>query len=136
MRIIKLSPEDPSFPSRAMVDFYFNEELPNREHNQFLLTKGRIKKGGISPGELLVFSYNGDIVYLGLAESERLNNTGSEASKYTFYFSVGSIIEGKGNLQQLENELKTNKNIVKTRGWPTIQDSTEIKRIWNQFKAK
>lgn len=136
MRIIKLSPEDPSFPNRSRVDFYFNEELPRREHNQFLLTKGRIKKGGITPGEMLVFSYKGDIVYLALSESERHNNTGLEASKYPFYFSVGSIIKGKGNLKQLENELKTNKNIVKTQGWPTIKDSPEIKRIWNQFKAK
>ncbi|HUO78196.1 MAG TPA: hypothetical protein VMU21_11545 [Thermodesulfovibrionales bacterium] len=138
MRIIKLSPKDRSMTNRDMVDYYFNEELPNREHGQFLFTKGRIKEEGIAPGEMLVFSYNGDIVYLALSESERHANTGPEASEYPFYFCVDikTIIEGKGNLKQLENEIKVNKNIVKTQGWPTIKDSLEIKRIWNKFKAK
>lgn len=121
-----------------MADSYFTKKLHDRPlKGQFLLTKGRISKKGISPGELLVFSYNGDIVYLAESESERLTTTGAEASKYPFYFCVDikTIIKGKGNLQQLENEIKANKNIVKSQGWPTIKDSHEIKRIWNQFKA-
>jgi hypothetical protein len=139
MRIIKLSPKDPDMINRDMVDSFFNEKLHKRKPTgQFLLTKGRISEKGISPGEMLVFSYNGDIVYLALSQSERLNNTGPAASEYPFYFFVDitTIIKGKGNLKQLENEIKASKNIVRTQGWPTIKDSPEIKKIWNQFKAK
>jgi len=125
--------------SRAMVDSFFTGELHKREvPGQFLLTKGRIRENGISPEEMLVFSYNGDIVYLALSQSERLKNNGPESNEYPFYFCVDitTIVNGKGNLKQLESELKTNKHIVKTQGWPTIKDSPEIKRIWNQFRAK
>lgn len=124
--------------SRDTVDSFFNEKLPNRNPpGQFLLTKGRISAKGISPGEMLVFSYNGDIVYLALSLSERQENTGPEAREYPYYFCVdiATIISGKGNLKQIENEIKASKNIVKTQGWPTIKDSPEIKKIWNQFKA-
>jgi hypothetical protein len=85
MRIIKLSPTDPDMINRQIVDSYFNEKLQKRKPTgQFLLTKGRISKKGISPGELLVFSYNGDIVYLAESVSERLT-TGAEA-RNTIYF--------------------------------------------------
>lgn len=138
MRIIKLSPEDRSFPNRDMVDSFFNEELPARNpRGQFLLTKGRIARNGISFGEMLVFSYNGEIVYLALSQSERFNNTGKERYEYPFFFcvDVDTIIKGRGNLKELESELKIGKHIVRTRGWPTIKDSPEIKKIWTQFKA-
>ena len=124
--------------TRDMVDLYFKENLANRDFSHFLLPKGRISEKGIAVGEMIIFSYLKEIVYLALSESERFKNTGPQASKYPFYFCVDikTIIEGKGNLEQLETKIKANKNIVKFQGWPIIKDSLEIERIWNQFKAK
>jgi hypothetical protein len=54
MRLIKLSPKDPEMQTKDDVHKYFNDTL--REQNpqgQLLLTKGRIAKKGIMPGELL-----------------------------------------------------------------------------------
>lgn len=138
MRIIKLSANDEDMRTRDKVDLYFNENLANRDLGHFLLTKGRISEKGIAPGEMIIFSYLKEIVYLARSESERLKNTGPKASQYPFYFCVDikTIIEGKGNLELLETKLKANKNIVKSQGWPIIKDSPEIERIWNQFKAK
>lgn len=139
MRIIKLSPNDEDMINRVMVDSYFNEKLPNRKPpGQFLLTKGRISAKGISPGEMLVFSYNGEIVYLALSQTERLNTTGSKAGRYPFYFCVDieTIVKGKGNLDDLEKEIKVAKHIVKSQGWPSVKDSPELKKTWDKFKAK
>ncbi len=138
MRIIKLSANDEDMRTRDMVDRYFKENLVNKDLGRFLLTKGRISEKGIAPGEMIIFSYLKEIVYLARSESERLKNTGPQASQYPFYFCVDikTIIEGKGNLEQLETKIKANKNIVKAQGWPIIKESPEIERIWNQFKAK
>ena len=138
MRIIKLSANDEDMRTRDMVDRYFKENLVNKDLGRFLLTKGRISEKGIAPGEMIIFSYLKEIVYLARSESERLKNTGPQASQYPFYFCVDikTIIEGKGNLEQLETKIKANKNIVKSQGWNIIKESPEIERIWNQFKAK
>jgi hypothetical protein len=138
MRIIKLSANDEDMKTRDMVDLYFKEKLPNRERGRFLLTKGRISEKGIAPGEMIIFSYGGEIVYLALSQSERLKNPGPNSGEYPFYFCVDieTIIEGKGNLKQLENEIKATKSIARTRGWPIIKDSPGTERIWNQFKAQ
>jgi hypothetical protein len=124
---------------RSMVDSYFNEKLQKRNPvGQFLLTKGRISENGIFPGELLVFSYLGEIVYLAKAQTHRLNTIGPEAAEYPFYFCVDveTIVSASGNLMQMESQIKARKNILKTQGWPIIKETPEIERIWNQFKAK
>ena len=137
MRIIKLSPEDPDMKDRGMVDLFFNKKLRERKpRGQFLITKGRISEKGISPGEMLVFSYNGEIVYLALSKSGRLTTTGPEANNYPFYFCVdiSTIVKGKRSLHELEKEINASKHIVKTQGWPSFKDSLELKRIWEKFK--
>ena len=137
MRIIKLSPNDEDMINRTMVDSFFTDKLLNRKPSgQFLLTKGRISAKGISPGEMLVFSYNGEIVYLARSRSERLNTSGSKADRYPFYFCVDieTIVKGKGNLEDLEKKIKATKHIVKSQGWPTVKDTPELKETWDNFK--
>jgi hypothetical protein len=139
MRIIKLSPNDPDMINREMVNFYFNDKLRMLlPLGQFLLTEGRISKNGISPGEMLVFSYLGEIVYLAISQTKRIRNTGNEFLQYPYYFCIDTetIVKGKGTLQGLENEIKPKKNFVKSQGWPTIKDSDEIKIIWDRYKAR
>src|SRR3954447_22301224 len=92
MRIIKISPNpkvEDDFKTRAMVDIYFLETLPNPERQgKFFLTKSAIGTNGISPGEHLVFTYKGKCVYKALADSARLKNDGRGNRKYPYYFVV------------------------------------------------
>ena len=143
MRIIKLSPNDIDMQSFQMVQEYFEKKLHKEYRGRFLLTQGRIASDGIMPGEKLVFSYKGNIEYLGIATSERRNYTGTQdwpPQEYPFYFLVDTdqIYRGKGSLAQFEDELRKQglheKNIVQSQGWPHVQDSHQLDEIWNAFK--
>lgn len=147
MRIIKLSPNDVDMYSREMVDHYFQFRLNRvRPVGQFLLTKRRIAENGISPGEMLIFSYRGEIVYLALAASSRMDTEGQEALNYPYYFcvDVDTIVPGRGTLNDLEEALAAEgllkKNIVRSRGWPIIEEENDtlskLKRIWGAFRIK
>ncbi len=145
MRVIKLSPDDVDMKDRDSVDRFFRQHLAKRDPaGQFLLTSGRIAADGVSPGEILVFSYLGEVVYLGIAESRRLSTEGADAAKYPFYFcvSVDSIRNGKGLLSDLESDLRhaqlLNGNIVRSQGWPIVSESgtnrARIEQILERFK--
>ena len=143
MRIIKLSSDDPDMRDRNMVDFFFNEKLHRRiPPGKFLLTKGRIAEDGILPEEMLIFLYKGEIVYLALSSSGRLNNTCKNAVAYPYYFCVDikTITRGAGDKTQLDvlinSKVANPKDIVRARGWPSFKDSPELKKIWEHFKAK
>jgi hypothetical protein len=142
MRIIKLSPEDISFPDRRSVDMYFEQRLPNRiPEGQFFIPKGRVAKGGgFKEGELLIFAYRTEIVFIAKAKSDLITNNGVEKSTYPSYFCVdcSTIEKGRGSLAELEEALRgknaLRKNLVKAQDWPSLDDSPEIEKIWNQFK--
>lgn len=130
MRIIKLSTDDADMKTRDGVDRYFLQSLPERiPAGQFLITKGRISRNGISPGERLVFAYVGEIVFLARAASERRETIGPEAETYAHYFivDVGSIQPATGILTELEADLHgsglADQNIARTRGWPIIDET-------------
>lgn len=146
MRVIKLSPADPDMTSRDKVDWFFRQHLAQRNpKGQFLLTKGRIAKDGISEGELLVFSYEGDIVFLGIAATSRQNTSGPDAVRYPHYFcvDVDSIKSGLGRLSDFESLLRSaglfDGNLVRAQGWPTIDESGDrrmgMDKVLEQFSV-
>ena len=142
MRIIKLSASDEEMNTRDMVDLYFKESLAKRDPaGQFLLTKGRIRMGGIVVGEPLIFTYKGQIAYIAKASSGRITNTGSDRDIYPFYFivDVNTIVPAQGSLADLESRLRhlgvLKKNILQTQGWPQIADSPEGNQIWNELNT-
>ena len=142
MRIIKLSPNDSDFPDRDSVDEYFNIKLPSRNPTgQFLLTQGRIAKDGIVNGELIIFSYKTEITHIAKAASGRLVHSQENSGTYPFYFLVdtSTICLAHGNLSDVEAALYKagiKKNIVRSQGWPHIQDSLAVDQIWNALKKK
>lgn len=143
MRIIKLSPDDVDMTIREAVDVYFHETLPSRTPaGQFLLTRGRIRKDGLKPQELLVFSYLGKIVYLAKAGSKRIETSGDDAKQYPFYFCVDTITiqKGTGTLDEFEKLVDTANlsegNIVRSQGWPMLADSPALEEIWKKFSAE
>ena len=127
MRIIKLSPNDPDMLTRDMVVVFFQETLGKRKPSgQFFLTKGRIAQYGISPGERLLFTYQGECIYQARAASGRSANENADKNWYPFYFCVNvkTIVDVAGSLQDVEAKLSlAGKNLVKTQGWPIINDA-------------
>lgn len=142
MRIIKLSPRDIDFPDRVSVDRYFEVTLPNRNPvGQFLLTQGRIAESGIEVGEPIVFSYETEITHVAKAATCRLVNLQGDSVTYPYYFllNMSTICLAQGRLADVEAELAiagVQKNIVRTQGWPRIQDSPAIDQIWNALKRE
>jgi hypothetical protein len=132
MRVIKLSPND----TREKVDWYFQTHLRERVPvGQFLLTKGRISKNGIQPGESLVFTYLGEIVYVAQSMSARMETVGDKAYQYPYHFCVDidSIRAASGKLSALEDVLRSegilNRNLVKSQGWPIVKETDTTKGI-------
>lgn len=138
MRIIKLSPSDKDMKTRDMVDCFFYKHLAERDPvGQFLVTNGRIAKDGIHPGETLVFTYLGDIVFTSRASTVRLETSGHDALKYPYYFCVdmGSVKAGYGRLSKLEKMLKdagvipSYKTIARSQGWPFVDEDGFQKQV-------
>lgn len=145
MRIIKLSPEDSDMRTISDVDNYFRVKLPSRDPmGQFFLTKSKISKDGMFPGEMLVFSYNKSIVYTARAASERRATEGPKAAAFPYYFcvDVDSIKPASVDLQDLERQLHVSKahdkNIVQTRAWvpikKTLDNEAALSEIWNSLR--
>lgn len=143
MRIIKLSPEDKEMKTREAVDVYFQKTLHERNpKGKFLLTRGRIRKDGVKPQELLLFSYERQIVYLAKVGSSRMETKGDDAKQYPFYFCVDTttIQKGTGTLEEFEKLVETANlsegNIVRSQGWPMLADSPGLEEIWKTFVAE
>jgi hypothetical protein len=103
--------------------------------------QGRIADGGIETGESIIFSYETVITHIANASSDRLANTQSDSGTYPFYCLVdmSTICLAQGNLTDVEAALAgmgIQKNIVRTQGWPRIQDSPAIDQIWNSLRRK
>ena len=130
MRIIKLSPNDPDMITRDMVNVFFQEKLAERHPaGQFFLTSGRVSEHGISSGERLLFTYEGECVCQARAATGRMKNEGENRDTYPFYFclDLATVANTSGSLQELEDNLKNakmlSKNLVRSQGWPTINDA-------------
>lgn len=146
MRIVKLSEDDVEMRTIQMVRDFFEKRLPSMTPpGQFLMTKGRISKNGIRRGEKLVFSYRGAIVYLGVAASGRQIYTGKQLwlpLEYPYFFLIDTnrIYRGKGTLDDFEREVFRlnlhSKHIVRSQGWPHLEDSQTLSELWDQFKQK
>ena len=94
MRVIKLS-ADEEFPTREKMERYFTSELPSRYRpGQFNLTKGKITPEGkttLFEGEMLFFSWKGEVVRVGRAGSGIVKPETpvlEEGKSYPYFFIV------------------------------------------------
>jgi len=145
MRVIKLSEKDEDFTTIDGVHYYFQNKLKIDYQGQFLLTTRTINEKKFDSGELLIFSYKGEIVYIAKSNSGKLPNEGRERERYPDYFiiDINSIENGKGRLKDLEDALDQHSiphNKIATRGWSIIKEDEDtkekIKKIWNGFKKE
>ncbi|MBW2621529.1 MAG: hypothetical protein JRD68_01365 [Deltaproteobacteria bacterium] len=140
-----MSKEDQEMKNEAMVHRYFLSTLKARTPpGQFLMTKGRMSRGGIHPGEKIVFSYYKKIMYLSVAATGREDYRGSQKwlpLNYPHYFCVDmdSLVPGKSTLDKFEHRVRIkclhDKNIVQAQSWPRLEDSEELDKIWHEFIA-
>jgi len=129
VRVIKLSDTDEDMEERAAIDEFFTRKLHDTE-GKFLVTKGRIAAGGISPRELLVFSYKSELIYLAESASGLLENHGSNSVQYPHYFlvAVRTIQPVFGNLGGLADALRQKglfESTFQGHGWNTISEEGE-----------
>ena len=143
MRVIKLSSDDPDMRTEEDVRWFFEDYLPNEASppGRFLLTHGRIAEDGLSIGEKLVFSYRSKLVYLGHAASGTAANSNPNESENPSFFlvDVERIYPARGTLRDFEDAVREKglhqKNIVKSQGWPRLEDSPELDALWQSFRA-
>jgi hypothetical protein len=127
MRVIKLSSEDVEMGTEESVQEFFSKKLAStRPSGKFKLTARRISATGIEAGELLIFSYHGQLLYWARAASDRRENDGEDSALYPHYFliDVSTIESIRGTLSELESALSLagifNGNIVQAQGWPIV----------------
>ena len=142
MRVIKLSPEDMSFPDRSSVYRYFEKDLPERKPpGKFKVTLRKIAKDGLAPGEPLIFSYQAEITHIARASSGRIDNEEGDIDRYPFYFIIDldSVCLAHGCLAEFETALtnaRIYKNIVSAQSWPRVVDTFATIEIWESLVIK
>lgn len=147
MRIIKFSKEDEDFPCIDMAANFFEMKLNSTEpKGKFEITKGRISQNGLERKEKLVFSYNGQMIYMAEAATGRERNRPEYSTRYPNYFCIdmATLKPIKGKLGELEKKLQQkkihSKNIVKSQGWPIIVEKetniAEINAILASFMSQ
>lgn len=130
-------------PSHAEVVEYFEDpesEFRTRHDTFgiFMFTKGRISSDGINPGETLLFSYEGEIVYVAKAASGPLPTTGPESAEFPYYLQVDlpSIKRASISLNELQNVItaKTGESIqLLGQGWTRLPDDKAVEDVINSL---
>ena len=69
MRVIKLSDKDESMPNEEKMHEFFTQELNKKTPKGKFLSGKNIRMGGIDVGELLVFTYQTNVVYFACVAS-------------------------------------------------------------------
>jgi putative restriction endonuclease len=141
MRIIKLSPDESKhFENRdSVISFFKNDLISREEKGKFRIPKKTIDEKNFKKGEKLFFSYNKEILFVAVSKSERLKNNDEYRKDLPFYFLVDKDtlkpISGL-TLDELEKKLRKifpGKNIVKSEGWPIVDDNKETDKLWNEI---
>ena len=141
MRLIKMS-KDLS-PSREEVVSYFEDSdsefrTEDETHGIFYFTKGRISPDGIKPGETLLFSYDGEVVYVAKAASAPLASSGAESAQFPYYLQVDlpSLRKASIPLAQLQRTITDklgNCPPLTGQGWTRLPDDAAVEAAVNSL---
>lgn len=130
MRLIKLSREE--FDSREEVVSYFNDpdsefKAWDKDFGTFRYTRNHIAPDGVTVGERLLFSYDGEVIYAAKAASAPLPAHGPESEEYPYYLQVelASLREMSLTLAELEQVItsKVDRTLnLRGQGWTRLPD--------------
>jgi hypothetical protein len=138
MRIVKLSKD--IFPDLESVMVFFRDYLPERNPpGKFRITEGRIAQDGLEPGEEILFSYSGRIYFMAQSATGCLRNEDEHRNKYPFYFLIDmdTLCPVGMSLHDVEQryhqETSETKSLVRTRGWPRIENEIFVTSFWDSL---
>ncbi len=138
MRIVKLSQTEPiGFATLDKVQSFFQDEIWRRmPPGKFHVTPGRIAQDELAPGEPVVFTYHGRVVFTARAASGLVPNDDHERQRFPSYFVVDRATlrdadEELHNVEQWYNAATgEDKNLVATQGWNKLPDSPHTEEVW------
>lgn len=144
MRIIKLSKEVNGFDSVGACINFFEYVVPWQKGLFHIIGEGNhIAADGLKEGELVIFSYSGQIICLAKTIQLVIDKNGS-ASGVIINSDTKKIFKIPPKLKDLEILLHSKgytSQIVRTRGWNKIDSIYEpividflIKHDWAEFK--
>jgi hypothetical protein len=141
MRIVKLSDAETGLGTLDGVRRFFLEELRHRmPPGKFQVTPGRIAQDGLSPGELLLFTYRARIVFTARAGSGLEPSHGDESQKYPHYFLVNlaTLREADEDFHDVERwyieATGADVHLVQSQGWSRLPDSIHTNQLWERLR--
>jgi hypothetical protein len=132
MRLIKLSTQH--FANEKQLDGYFKRELNGKRRFYF---NTQIREDGIMPGETVLFSLRGRLLYVAKATVGRTRDPERKKGKYQNYIVIGTPIRKLDvSLEEFERKLETKANLkisLKGQGWNIIEDSKRTEKTIDSF---
>ncbi len=137
MRVVKLSKEE--FSELEDVRRFFRNLLKRNPPGKFRITKGRIAKNALEPGEKILFSYSRRVYFIAQSASSRLKNEDKYQNKYPSYFLLDmdtlhpvdiSLFDVEKRYHQETGETK---HLVQAQGWPIIENETFATSLWESL---
>ncbi len=136
MRIVKLS--DNEFASGEDVKKYFEEELRSRHPpGKFLVTKGRIARNTLDPGERLIFTYRGHVIYTAIAKTGREDNSDDRAKTHPYYIVVdlSTLQAADATYTALRQKYNVLSNAeIAGRGWNILPATQHSAALWKWLR--
>jgi hypothetical protein len=132
MRLVKLSTQH--FANEKELDDYFEDELNGRWRFYF---NTQIRKNGIMPGETVLFSFQGRLLYVAKTKTGRISDRHREKGKYQNYIVIGTPIRRIDiSLEEFERKLEAKANLkisLKGQGWNIIGDGKRTEKVVDSF---
>lgn len=127
MRIIKLSKEVWGFDTLGGCQAFFTHVLPWEKNRFEIVGEGvHIASDGLDGKELVVFSYDGNLVCIARAEEIVLDSNKVKSIK--LIDGTVRVLSKPPKLKELEKKLHSagyTKNIVATQGWNILEGKYE-----------
>lgn len=136
MRVVKLSSDE--FPNLESARSFFQSALPVRSpRGKFCVTDARISpKGGLAPGDYLVFTHKSRIVFTARSGSRLLPNRGEFRDTHPWYFVVelDTLREADIGVGEFESKMirvgLPPKTIGATQGWSRLPGTAQVDELW------
>lgn len=131
MRIIKLSKEVFGFDTLGGCQAFFTHVLPWGKYIFGIAGGGaHIAPDGLDKDELVVFSYDGNLVCIAKVEGIILENNKVKSIKLVD--GTLRVLKNPSSLQELEDKLHAigyTKNLVSTQGWNILDGKFEKETV-------
>jgi hypothetical protein len=119
----------------ARLRAFFADDLPSRTPpGLFPFPPGRIADGGLTPGEMLLFSFLGRVRFVAKSKSGRMNNTGllRDTCPFCVVIDLGSVRAVDCPVVALDRVLRQQAGLgvsLLGQGWTKVPDTEQTERV-------